>query len=149
MPDPADRPADPVVRLVDLRTEVIDVDEVLAALDDPSSGALDLFVGRVRDEDGGRGVRGLQYSAHPGAVDQMAAVCAEVASDFDVRAVAVLHRVGDLAIGDVAVVCGVASGHRGVAFEATRALIDRLKARVPIWKHQLFVDGSDEWVGTP
>lgn len=151
MPDHATSsdPAVPVVRLVDLRTEVLTVDEVVAALDDDASGALDLFVGRVRDHDGGRGVRGLQYSAHPDAVALMTEVAAEVATDFDVRAVAVLHRIGDLAIGDVAVICGVASGHRGTAFEATRALIDRLKARVPIWKHQLFADGSDEWVGTP
>jgi len=67
----------------------------------------------------------------------------------DVLAVAAVHRVGRLAIGDPAVVVATAAAHRGEAFEATRALIDRLKQTVPIWKHQTFEDGTDEWVGTP
>ncbi|WP_277500003.1 MULTISPECIES: molybdenum cofactor biosynthesis protein MoaE [unclassified Nocardioides] len=138
-----------VVRLVGLREQALDLAEVVAALDHPASGAIDLFVGRVRDHDGGRGVTGLGYVAHPGAQAALEAVCAEVAADFDVQAVAVLHRVGDLAIGDAAVVLGTAAAHRGTAFDASRALIDRLKERVPIWKHQLFADGDDSWVGTP
>ena len=72
-----------------------------------------------------------------------------VAARHGARAVAVVHRVGDLAVGDLAVVAAVATGHRREAFEACHALIDELKATVPIWKHQLFADGSDEWVGTP
>jgi molybdopterin synthase catalytic subunit len=66
-----------------------------------------------------------------------------------VLALAAVHRVGALAIGDAAVVVATATAHRGEAFDATRALIDELKATVPIWKHQLFADGTDEWVGTP
>ena len=65
------------------------------------------------------------------------------------RGVAAVHRVGDLAIGDIAVVVAATAAHRGEAFEASRELIDELKAHVPIWKHQRFTDGTDEWVGTP
>jgi molybdopterin synthase catalytic subunit len=72
-----------------------------------------------------------------------------VAARYDVLGVAAVHRVGRLAIGDAAVIVATAAAHRGEAFEASRALIDDLKSTVPIWKHQRFTDGSDEWVGTP
>ena len=139
----------PVVRLVALREEPLDVAEVLAALDDDSSGGLTLFVGRVRDHDHGRGVTALEYSAHPTALERMRAVCDQVAGEYAVHGVAAVHRVGTLAIGDAAVVIATTAAHRGVAFDASRALIDTLKAEVPIWKHQRFDDGTDEWVGTP
>jgi molybdopterin synthase catalytic subunit len=137
------------VRLVDLRETPLDVAEVLAALDDDASGGLTLFVGRVRDHDHGLGVRGLEYSAHPTALDALRRVCSDVAAQYDVRAVAAVHRVGRLAIGDIAVVVATTSAHRGTSFDASRALIDTLKAEVPNWKHQRFADGSQEWVGTP
>lgn len=137
------------VRLVDLRETPLDVAEVVAALDDDASGGLTLFVGRVRDHDGGRDVDGLDYSAHPSALDRMREVCERVAKEYDVHGVAAVHRVGTLAIGDVAVVVATTSAHRGEAFAASKALIDTLKSETPIWKHQRFGDGSDEWVGTP
>ena len=137
------------IRLVALREEPLDVAEVLAALDDDTSGGLTLFVGRVRDHDGGKGVSGLDYSAHPTALEKLEEVCARVAEEYDVLGIAAVHRTGSLAIGDVAVVVATASAHRGEAFTASRALIDTLQAEVPIWKHQRFADGSDEWVGTP
>lgn len=139
----------PAVRLVGLRETPLDVDEVLRSLDDDAAGGLVLFVGRVRDHDGGKGVTGLDYSAHPTALDRLTAVCEQVAADHDVHGVAAVHRVGPLAIGDAAVVVATASSHRGTAFEASRALIDTLKAEVPIWKHQRFGDGTEEWVGAP
>jgi molybdopterin synthase catalytic subunit len=142
-------PLPDAVRLVDLRESALDVTEVVASLDDDSSGGLTLFVGRVRDHDHGLGVRGLEYSAHPSALAALRRVCAEVAQRHDVHGIAAVHRVGRLAIGDVAVVVATTSAHRGTSFEATRALIDTLKAEVPIWKHQEFADGSEEWVGTP
>jgi molybdopterin synthase catalytic subunit len=137
------------VRLVDLRETPLDVAEVVAALDDDASGGLTLFVGRVRDHDGGKGVDGLDYSAHPSALETMRAVCERVAEEHEVQGVAAVHRVGTLAIGDIAVVVATTASHRGDAFAASRALIDTIKAEVPIWKHQRFADGSDEWVGTP
>jgi molybdopterin synthase catalytic subunit len=149
VPEDEPGPAPSVVRLVDLRETPLDVAEVLAALDDEASGGLTLFVGRVRDHDHGLGVRGLEYSAHPTALDTLRRVCESVAERYDVRGVVAVHRVGRLEVGDIAVVTATTSAHRGEAFEASRALIDTLKAEVPIWKHQQFADGSDEWVGTP
>ncbi len=141
--------AHPAVRLVDIRETPLDVAEVVAALDDDSSGGLTLFVGRVRDHDGGKGVDGLAYSAHPSALARLRDVCDRVAERHDVRGLAAVHRVGTLAIGDLAVVVATASAHRGVAFDASRDLIDTLKDEVPIWKHQAFGDGTEEWVGSP
>jgi molybdopterin synthase catalytic subunit len=137
------------VRLVDLRETPLDVEEVLTALDDDSSGGLTLFVGRVRDHDHGRGVVGLDYTAHPSALDALHAVCDRVAADHAVHGIAAVHRVGTLAIGDIAVVVATSSAHRGTSFDASRQLIDTLKAEVPIWKHQRFSDGTEEWVGSP
>jgi molybdopterin synthase catalytic subunit len=138
-----------VLRLVEIRETPLEVTEVLDVLDDASSGGVTVFVGRVRDHDGGQGVTGLEYSAHTSALDKLRDVCAQVASSYDVTALAAVHRTGTLAIGDIAVICATATGHRGEAFEATRALIDTLKAEVPIWKHQSFADGTEEWVGSP
>jgi len=134
---------------VDLREDPLDVTEVVAALDDDASGGLTLFVGRVRDHDGGKGVVGLDYTAHPTALDRLREVCERVAEEYDVHGLAAVHRVGSLDIGDIAVVVATTSSHRGDAFTASRALIDTLKAEVPIWKHQRFGDGTEEWVGTP
>ena len=139
----------PVVRLAELREDPLDVTEVVAALDDDASGGLTLFVGRVRDHDGGRDVDGLDYSAHPTAEAKLREVCERVAEEYDVHGVAAVHRTGTLAIGDAAVVIATTASHRGEAFEASRALIDTLKAEVPIWKHQRFGDGGEEWVGSP
>jgi molybdopterin synthase catalytic subunit len=140
---------DGVLRLLDVRDEPLSVDEVFTAVSDPGAGGVALFVGTVRAQDGGRGVAGLGYSAHPAALDQLRAVAEEVVAAHPVLALAAVHRVGDLAVGDLAVVVGVACPHRGDAFTACRMLIDELKSRVPIWKHQVFDDGGDEWVGLP
>ena len=137
------------VRLVDIREQPLEVAEVLDALGGAASGGLVLFVGRVRDHDHGLGVHGLEYSAHPTALDSLRRVCAEVAERHDVHAVAAVHRVGRLGIGDIAVVVATSSAHRGTSFDASRDLSDTLKAEVPIWKHQQFDDGTAEWVGTP
>ena len=138
-----------VVRLVELRETPLDVAEVLEAVADPQAGGVDVFVGTVRDHDHDQGVIGLEYSGHPTALERLREVAQGVAARHDVIAVAAVHRVGSLAIGDAAVVVATAAAHRHEAFEACRALIDELKATVPIWKHQRFSDGSDEWVGTP
>lgn len=137
-----------VVRLVDIRSTPLSVGEVVDALDDPAAGALALFVGRVRDHDGGRGVEGLDYSAHPSAADRLRDVADRVAAEHDVLGLAAVHRVGTLAIGDIAVVVAASAAHRAAAFAAARSLIDVLKAEVPVWKHQRFDDGGEEWVGS-
>jgi molybdopterin synthase catalytic subunit len=138
-----------VVRLVDLRETPLDVAEVLAAVSDRAAGGIDLFVGAVRDRDDDHDVSGLEYSAHPSALARLQEVADSVAERFDIVALAAVHRVGTLAIGDAAVLGATSAVHRAEAFDASRALIDELKATVPIWKHQSFADGTEEWVGTP
>ncbi|HEX6468342.1 MAG TPA: molybdenum cofactor biosynthesis protein MoaE [Streptosporangiaceae bacterium] len=136
-----------VIRLVGIRDTPLSVDEVLAAVRDAGAGGVAVFIGTVRDEDHDRAVTRLSYSAHPSVEQELRSVMEKVAADHPVRALAALHRVGDLEIGDLAVVVAAACPHRGEAFDACRRLIDDLKAQVPIWKHQLFADGDAEWVG--
>ena len=120
------------------------------AVADPAAGGIALFAGAVRDSDHDRDVSGLSYSAHPSATGELRRVAETIAEKFPaVIGIAAVHRVGDLAIGDLAVVLAVSCPHRSEAFNACRELIDMLKASVPIWKHQRFDDGSAEWVGTP
>jgi len=138
-----------VVRLISVRESELSVDEVRAAVADPAAGGIALFAGAVRDSDHDRGVTGLSYSAHPSASDELRRVAEVIAEKYPVIGIAAVHRVGDLAIGDLAVVLAVSCPHRAEAFDACRDLIDILKASVPIWKHQRFDDGSAEWVGTP
>jgi molybdopterin synthase catalytic subunit len=137
------------IRLLALRDAPLSVDEVYEAVRDPEAGGIALFVGTVRDHDSGRDVVALDYSAHPAAEAAMRAVAEKVAADLDVRGIAVVHRVGSLVVGDIAVVVGVSAPHRAEALDAARRLIDDVKRQTPIWKHQGFVDGTDEWVGTP
>jgi molybdopterin synthase catalytic subunit len=140
---------DDTVRLAAIRESVLSLDEVRAAVAGPGAGAIALFAGTVRDNDHDHGVTGLSYNAHPSAEAELREVAKAIAEKFAVLGVAVVHRVGDLAVGDLAVVAAVSSAHRAEAFDACRELIDELKATVPIWKHQQFTDGTDEWVGTP
>ena len=137
------------LRLLAIRNSTISVQEVLAAVEDAQAGGVVSFTGLVRQVDGGREVTALEYSAHPDALAALTAVAEAVAVDLPVVALAAVHRTGLLAVGDVAVVVAASAAHRGEAFEAARRLIDDLKATVPIWKRQVFVDGADEWVGTP
>jgi len=114
-----------------------------------SAGAVVGFLGAVRDHDGGRRVLRLEYSAHPSAAQVFADVVAEVAEQSGgVRAVAASHRIGVLQIGDAALVAAVAADHRQAAFATCAHLVDTIKARLPVWKHQFFDDGADEWVGS-
>lgn len=114
-----------------------------------TAGAVVGFVGAVRNHDGGHDVVRLAYSSHPSAPDVLRDVVVSVAEGASgVRAVAVSHRVGDLAVGDVAFVVAVAADHRRAAFATCALLVDEVKARLPVWKHQFFADGTDEWVGS-
>jgi molybdopterin synthase catalytic subunit len=138
-----------VVRLCDLRETALDPAEVLAAVEDPEAGGVNLFVGAVRDHDHGDSVVALDYSAHPSALERLREVAASVEHDFDVVALAVVHRTGRLQVGDAAVLVAASAAHRAEAYAASRALIDRLKENLPVWKHQVFGDGRDEWVNSP
>lgn len=138
--------------LAGMRDTPLSIDEAVAAVADPRAGGTAFFVGTVRDHDGGRKVTALSYSAHPSAETRMREVMEKVVADGGgdgrpLYRVAALHRVGDLAIGDTAVVVAASAAHREEAFAACRRLIDDIKAQVPIWKHQSFADGDAEWVG--
>lgn len=138
-----------VVRLVAIREVAVSLDEVLAAVQDRSAGGVVSFAGYVRSTDGGRDVNELEYVAHPDALTRLQEVAEAVAAELPVVAVAAVHRVGLLAIGEVAVVVAASAAHRDQAFAAARRLIDDLKDVVPIWKRQVFSDGQQEWVGSP
>lgn len=137
------------IRLIAIRDTPLSVDEVRNAVADPAAGGEVLFAGTVRDNDADKGVTGLSYSAHPTAEAQLRKVTESVVAKFpDVIGIAAVHRTGDLTVGDLAVVVGVSCAHRAEAFHACHQLIDELKATVPIWKHQRFTDGTDQWVGS-
>jgi molybdopterin synthase catalytic subunit len=138
-----------VVLRAELTDQPIELASHEALVAHEAAGAVVAFAGVVRDHDGGRGVTRLEYSAHPTAQQTLADVAAEIAADSQgVRAIAVSHRIGALDIGDVALVAAVAADHRGAAFDTCQRLVDTVKARLPVWKHQFFSDGSEEWVGS-
>lgn len=137
---------DPRVRVAELRDDPLSVDEALSAVSDPAAGGVALFVGTVRQQDHAKPVELLDYSAHPSAVDVLREVVESKLTD-EITAVAAVHRLGRLQVGDLAVVVAVSAPHRGDALTVCKDIIDTLKKRVPIWKHQAFRDGSDEWVG--
>lgn len=135
--------------IVSVTSEPLDVAAHERAVASPSAGAVVSFAGVVRDHDRGRSVARLEYEAHPSAETVLKEIAAEIAADPEVRGVAVSHRVGSLRIGDAALVVAVASAHRATAFTACARLVDEVKARLPIWKHQIFTDGTAEWVDCP
>ena len=135
--------------VVVVTTDELDVAAHERAVADPRAGAVVSFAGVVRDHDHGRTVTLLEYEGHPSAEAVLREVADEIAADPDVYAVAVSHRVGRLEIGDVALAAAVSTAHRAAAFTACARLVDEAKARLPIWKHQVFADGTDEWVNCP
>jgi len=139
-----------VVRRAAVVATGLSMAEHAALVTDDASGAVVTFAGVVRDHDHGRAVLSLDYEAHPSAGEVIGSVAAAVAGRHPgVRALAVSHRVGALGIGDVALACAVGAEHRGEAFAACAALVDEIKANLPVWKHQRFADGTDEWVNCP
>ncbi len=133
--------------LFDLRTEPLSVDEVTAAVQHGGAGGTVVFLGSVRDESDGRAVSLLEYEAYPSmARSEMAAIGAELAREIPGVRLAAVHRVGKLEVGELAIVCAASAPHRGEAFRACRALIDRIKERVTIWKREHGPDGP-YWVG--
>lgn len=114
-----------------------------------AAGAVVGFSGVVRNHDGGREVIRLEYSAHPHADQILFEVLAEIAAAAPgVRAIAASHRIGSLQIGDAALVAAVSADHRAAAFDTCARLVDTIKERLPVWKHQYFADGTDEWVNS-
>lgn len=125
----------------------LDVTGHMDAVAHDAQGATALFVGTVRDNDpdaAGRVIE-LEYSAHPDAEVVLAELAA--AADAEGLRIAVSHRIGTLGIGDAAIVCAVSSVHRAEAFDVCRALVESVKAELPVWKKQIEADGSYVWVG--
>jgi molybdopterin synthase catalytic subunit len=133
--------------LVALRTEALSLDEAVAHVKHAGAGAVCVFLGMVRDHSDGRAVVKLEYEAYPAmALAEMKRIADELTAETEGVRLAVLHRTGPLVVGDVAVVCAASAPHRGEAYAACRALIDRVKARVPIWKREHGPEGA-YWVG--
>jgi molybdopterin synthase catalytic subunit len=141
--------SDTRVTLVAITDQPLDVAAHERAAAHPAAGAVVVFQGTVRNHDHGRGVTKLDYERHPDALRVLREVAEEIAADPDVLAIAVSHRVGPMEIGDIAIVAAVATAHRAPAFALCGRLVDEAKARLPIWKRQLFDDGTDEWVNCP
>lgn len=136
------------VRLARISAEPLDLAAHLDAVDDDAAGAVTTFVGRVRDHDpdAAAPVVALEYSAHPDAEARLRAIAEDAVGDGP-AIVAVSHRIGRLAVGDLAVVVAVASPHRAEAFEVCRALIETIKTDLPVWKRQIDADGGAQWKG--
>ncbi len=130
-----------------ISTTPLDLPALRATILDPSCGAITSFEGLVRNHNEGREVKSLEYDAHPTLAEKEGLrVIKEAMDSFDITRAVACHRVGHLAIGDLAVAVYVSSSHRRAAFEAGRFLIDAIKARVPVWKREHFTDGSSEWL---
>ncbi len=131
-------------RVVD---SALNVGEATAAVSGPEIGGIDLFLGAVRNHNDGRAVTRLDYHAYVSMAEkEMARIADELRQEIPGVKLAALHRIGSLSVGDLAVVCAAGAVHRAEAFRACRALIDRIKHRVPIWKREHGADGP-YWVG--
>jgi molybdopterin synthase catalytic subunit len=136
-------------RLVQVSDQPLDVAAHEAAAAHAGAGAVVSFRGVVRDHDDGRVVVELEDQAHPSAQQVLEAIAAEFAADPEVLGLAVSHRTGTLAIGDPALVAALSTAHRAEAFAICARLVDEVKHRLPVWKRQVFADGTDEWVNCP
>ena len=135
-----------MTRLLAIRSNPISVDECVEAVAHPSAGGTAVFIGTVRDESDARAVTLLEYEAYASMAEkEMVRISEEIEREVPGVRLAVLHRIGALAVGDLAVVCAASAPHRAEAFQACRLLIDRVKERVPIWKREHGPDGS-VWV---
>ena len=127
--------------------EAIDVSELLSFVGDPAAGATCLFLGAVRDHSDAGDVTGLQYEAWDDlAVERLQSIAGEMFDKWPLRKVALVHRVGDLSIGDVSAAVVCSAGHRAEAFEACRHGIERIKHDVPVWKKEALATGEGHWV---
>jgi len=136
-----------VAQLAEVRDTALSIDEVIAAVRDPSAGAIALFMGVVRDHHQGKAVLRLDYEAYRELAEkEMRRILDQLADEQPGTRLAALHRVGELAIGDIAVVVAASSAHREAAFASCRTAIDRIKASAPIWKKEWAPDGSALWI---
>ena len=132
---------------VRVTADVLSVDEALAAVADPGAGGTCVFIGTVRDRSPAGDVTGLRYEAWEElAITRIQDLAAELAETWPLKRVAILHRTGDLAVGETSVIVACSAPHRADAFEACRHGIERLKEDVPIWKKEALASGEAHWV---
>ena len=124
----------------------VNIAELSKLVTNPQSGAVVTFCGDVRNHDGGKEVASLLYEIHPSAPEQIKVITQSVIGRFEIEKVAVAHRYGQIPIGETAFAVAVSAAHRQAAFDACAAIVDEVKAKLPIWKHQKFTDGTDQWV---
>jgi molybdopterin synthase catalytic subunit len=137
-----------VIRVLGVGETPLSVPEIYASVENtPAAGGIALFSGVVREENDGRPVTELRYSAHPSVEDRLREVVQDAVGKYPVKAVSAVHRTGDLKIGDIAIIVAVACPRRVQAFEACAEIVDKIKHTVPIWKHEQFADGTAQWVG--
>ena len=141
-------------RVLRVRTAVtdapIDSREVLQEIGSTGDGAVVLFEGRVRDTNDGRQVTGLRYEAYREMAErELAAIADETARRYALGEIVVVHRTGRLEPGDVSVSIAVAAPHRDAAYQASRSVIEDIKRRLPVWKHERYADGTVAWVAAP
>jgi molybdopterin synthase catalytic subunit len=128
-------------------TEPIDTAAVLREVESSAHGASILFIGTVREENDGKQVDGMDYTAYVAMAErEMMAIAREAAEKFSGTFVVIVHRIGELAIGEASVAVATSHAHRDEAYSASRYAIEQLKARVPIWKREHYVDGTREWI---
>ena len=131
----------------EVTTEPIDPSGVLASVGDPRDGAIALFVGVVRNSNEGRPVSGMEYEGYAEmASEQLAAIAAEAAEAGGTDRVAVVHRLGVLAVGEPSVAIAVSTPHRAQAFDAARHVIEQIKLRLPVWKREHYLDRQARWL---
>ena len=128
--------------------EKISVDSLAESLKSKQAGAVASFSGDVRDNDAHKDVTSLTYEIHPTAQSVIEEITHRIAAKHDVLGVAVAHRYGDIAIGETAFAVVVTAVHRGPAFAACEEIVSTVKTELPIWKHQVFADGTTEWVNS-
>lgn len=134
--------------MIRVTTDPLDLDACIRAVAAPDCGAIATFLGTVRDHHGDHPVGHLEYEAYvPMAERELGAIADGLVRDFGVRKVAITHRTGPLAIGDVAMAIAISSPHRRAALDALSAAVDRIKDSVPIWKKEVYSDGTDTWLG--
>lgn len=129
-----------------LTDQVILLPDFVAKVESNDAGAVATFCGNVRSLDHGKEVSSLSYEVHPSTKEVLEQIVQDVANRHEVVSVAVAHRYGPIDIGQSALIVAVSAAHRGEAFETCSEMVDEIKMRIPIWKHQIFTDGTDEWV---
>jgi len=131
-----------------LSDESLNLNEVVNFVGDPEAGAIVTFIGTTRNHNEGRHIHSLEYEAYPGMDEkEMQTIGEEAGQQWDVKGIAVVHRIGQVPIGEASIVIAVSTAHRDDAFKACRYIIDELKKRVPIWKKEIY-EGGEVWIGT-